>query len=209
MSEALSYRQPKPERDERRDHILKVAHGAFLGDGFAATSMSSIAAKVGGSKATLYNYFSSKEELFAAVIEEKCRDFQGILPDVDLETVDFGKILSELGERLLRLWLKDDNIATFRLITAESARFPELGRAFYMSGRQRGKRMLADFFARAQKAGKLRLGNPRDMAVLFVESCKGELVLLKLWNVNPKPAEYEIKATIDQAVAVFLAAYGA
>lgn len=205
----FSSRQPKAERDEKREQILKTAYAAFLQDGYAATSMSRIATKVGGSKATLYNYFASKEELFAAVIEEKCRDFQGILPEIDLRTTEFRKILLELGERLLRLWLKDDNIATFRLITAESARFPELGRAFYMSGRQRGKRRLADFFARAQKAGKLRLGNPQDMAVLFVESCKGELLLLKLWNVNPKPAEDEIKATIEQAVSVFLAAYGA
>lgn len=199
----------KPERDEKREHILKVAYAAFLSDGYAATSMSSIAARVGGSKATLYNYFSSKDELFAAVIDEKCRDFQGIFLEVDVETADFRKLLTQLGERLLHMILRDDSIATFRLITAESARFPELGRAFYRSGRQRGKQMLAEFFARAQKAGKLRLGNPQDMAVLFVESCKGELVLLKAWNVNPKPTEKEIKANIATAVTVFLAAYGA
>jgi len=207
MSEPAVVR-PKPERDEKREHILKVAYAAFLSEGYAATSMSSIAARVGGSKATLYNYFSSKEELFAAVIDEKCRDFQGMVLELDVETADFRKVLTQLGERMLHMMLKDDNIATFRLITAESARFPELGRAFYRSGRQTAKHMLAELFVRAQKAGKLRLGNPRDMAVLFIEACKGELVLLKAWNVNPKPTEKEIKATIATAVTVFLAAYG-
>lgn len=201
--------KPRLERDEKREHILKVAYEAFLSEGYAATSMSSIAQRVGGSKATLYNYFSSKEELFTVVIDEKCRDFQGIFLDVDFETADFRQVLTQMGERLLRMMLKDDSIATFRLITAETARFPELGRAFYRSGRQRGKQMLAELFTRAQKAGKLRLGNPQDMAVLFVEACKGELVLLKVWNVNPRPSEKEIKTTIDQAVSVFLAAYGA
>ncbi|HZQ39449.1 MAG TPA: TetR/AcrR family transcriptional regulator, partial [Rhizomicrobium sp.] len=199
----------KPERDEKREQILKEAYAAFLDEGFAATSMSSIAARVGGSKATLYNYFSSKEELFAAVIDEKCRDFQGIFLEADVETADFRKVLTQLGERMLHMMLRDDSIATFRLITAESARFPELGRAFYGSGRKRGKQMLAELFTRAQKAGKLRLGNPQDMAVLFIEACKGELVLLKAWNVNPKPTEKEIKANIATAVTVFLAAYGA
>jgi len=198
----------KPERDEKREHILKVAYAAFLDEGYAATSMSGIAARVGGSKATLYNYFSSKEELFSAVIEEKCRDVQAMFLDADLDGSDFKKLLVQLGERLLRLALKDDNIATFRLITAESGRFPELGRLFYAGGRQRGKQILGDFFQRAQKAGKLRLGNPRDMAMLFGELCKGELVLLKLWNVNPKPSDKEIKATIATAISVFLAAYG-
>jgi AcrR family transcriptional regulator len=209
MSNSPNAVRVKPERDEKREHILKEAYAAFLSEGYAATSMSSIAVRVGGSKATLYNYFSSKEELFAAVIDEKCRDFQGMFLEMDVETADFGKVLTQLGERMLHMMLRDDSIATFRLITAESARFPELGRAFYQSGRQRGKQMLADFFAQAQKAGKLRLGNPRDMAVLFIESCKGELVLLKAWNVNPKPTEKEIKANIATAVTVFLAAYGA
>jgi AcrR family transcriptional regulator len=201
--------RPRPERDEKREHILKVAYDYFLSEGYAATSMSAIAARVGGSKATLYHYFSSKEELFAAVIEEKCRDVQAMFLDADLETTDFKKLLTQLGERLIRLMLKDDNIATFRLITAESGRFPELGRLFYMGGRQRGKQILANFFERAQKAGKLKFGNTREMAVLFGELCKGELMLLKLWNVNPKPSEKEICSTIATAVSVFLAAYGA
>jgi hypothetical protein len=47
------------------------------------------------------------------------------------------------------------------------------------------------------------------MAMLFVELCKGELVLLKVWNVHPKPTEKEIRATIATAISVFLAAYGA
>src|SRR3546814_18820177 len=39
-------------------------------DLFGATTMSSIAALVGGSKTTLWTYFPSKEELFAAVVDD-------------------------------------------------------------------------------------------------------------------------------------------
>jgi AcrR family transcriptional regulator len=199
-------RGSRADRDEKRDDILKVAYAAFLSEGYAATSMSSIAAKVGGSKATLYNYFSSKEELFAAVIEEKCRDIQAMIFDADDR--DFRKALTRLAERFVRLWLQDDSIATYRLITAETARFPELGRAFYMSGRHRGKQMLADYFARAQAEGKLKPADPTDIATLFLQLCKGELILQKLWNVNPDPSEEQIQAAINQTVSVFLAAYG-
>ncbi|HXS07116.1 MAG TPA: TetR/AcrR family transcriptional regulator [Rhizomicrobium sp.] len=208
MSSSAAVARPKPERDAKREHILKVAYAAFLRDGYAATSMSSIAARVGGSKATLYNYFSSKEELFAAVIEEKCRDAMSMFLDINWEATDFDKLLTLVGERMLRFWLRDDNIATYRLITAESARFPELGRLFYRGGRQRGKQMLGDFFRWAQESRQLRRAKPEDMAALFVELCRGELVLLKLWNVHPRPTEKEIKATIATAVTVFLAAYG-
>ncbi len=150
---AAAARLPKTDRDERRETILQIAHAAFLEDGYASTSMSGIAAKVGGSKATLYNYFSSKEELFAAVIAERCRDFHEMLYDADLESHDFRKALTTLGERAVRWMLRDDSIATYRLITAETGRFPELGRVFYLAGPQKGKEMLAEFFGRAAENG--------------------------------------------------------
>ena len=59
-------------RDSRREAILDAAEAVFLEVGFSAASMSMIAARVGGSKGTLYNYFKSKDELFAAYIDRHC-----------------------------------------------------------------------------------------------------------------------------------------
>src|SRR5471030_1490574 len=59
--------------DARRRAILDVASEVFLAQGFAATSMSEIAVRLGGSKGTLYNYFRSKEELFAAIMVDTCQ----------------------------------------------------------------------------------------------------------------------------------------
>lgn len=205
---AVASRLPRSDRDERRETILKIAHAAFLEDGYAATSMSSIAAKVGGSKATLYNYFSSKEELFSAVIEERCRDFQEMLYDADLDNQDFRKALTFLGTEAVRWMLRDDSIATYRLITAESGRFPELGRAFYLAGPQKGKEMLAEFFGRAAEKGHLKPGYMTGLAVHFMTLCKGELQHRKLWNIDT-PTDKDIETTVATAVNVFLAAYGA
>ena len=54
------------DRDARRELILDVAQEVFLEEGFANASMSTIAARLGGSKGTLYNYFKSKDDLFTA-----------------------------------------------------------------------------------------------------------------------------------------------
>jgi AcrR family transcriptional regulator len=205
---AVASRLPKADRDERRETILQIAHAAFLEDGYAATSMSSIAAKVGGSKATLYNYFSSKEELFSAVIAERCRDFQEMLYDADLESQDFRKALTTLGERAVRWILRDDSIATYRLITAETGRFPELGRAFYLAGPQKGKEMLAEFFGRAAENGHLKPGYMMAVAINFMVLCRGELHHRKLWNIE-EPSDKDIEITVANAVNIFLAAYGA
>ena len=59
-------------REDRRDAILDVAYECFVAEGYGSTSMSTIAARLGGSKGTLYNYFKSKEELFDAFVRRAC-----------------------------------------------------------------------------------------------------------------------------------------
>lgn len=198
----------KEKSEDRRGTILRIAYRAFLQNGYAATSMSSIASKVGGSKATLYAYFSSKEDLFAAVVEEMCNDVVVLVSDAEVEVHDFSSALSHLAERFIRLILRDENIATHRLISAEANRFPELGRAFYRSGPKRSRALLASFFERAIREDKLISANTQQMAELFTDLCKGELRERKLWNVKPSPSEEDIKARVEQVVYVFLSAYG-
>ena len=63
--------EPIPSRkDRKRAEIVAIAGDLFFKEGYAGTSMSQIAAAVGGSKQTLYNYFQSKEELLLAVVRD-------------------------------------------------------------------------------------------------------------------------------------------
>ncbi|RMD74221.1 MAG: TetR/AcrR family transcriptional regulator, partial [Bacteroidetes bacterium] len=57
-------------RSKRIQEIKDAALRLFARDGYANTSISKIAREVGVSKGLLYNYFSSKEELLAAILEE-------------------------------------------------------------------------------------------------------------------------------------------
>ena len=54
---------------ERHARILCAATELFLRDGYAETSIDSILELSGGSKATLYSYFPTKDDLFRAVID--------------------------------------------------------------------------------------------------------------------------------------------
>jgi AcrR family transcriptional regulator len=72
-----SYRAvPTRERVEatRRDIIAAAVH-AFRLQGYAATQISTVAAIAGVSPRTLYRYFGSKSELFAATVEESTENF--------------------------------------------------------------------------------------------------------------------------------------
>lgn len=59
--------------DKRRARLIEIAAGRFNEQGYDATSMRDIAAKVGILAGTIYYYFPSKESLLVAVHEEGSR----------------------------------------------------------------------------------------------------------------------------------------
>ena len=56
-----------------RERLIRTAAEHFARDGFDGASVDRISMEAGYAKGTLYNYFPSKEGLFAAVIEEASR----------------------------------------------------------------------------------------------------------------------------------------
>ena len=64
----------------RRDAILRAARLCFLDRGFIRTSISDVIALSGGSRATVYDEFGSKEGLFAALIASILDEMR--LPDI-------------------------------------------------------------------------------------------------------------------------------
>lgn len=56
------------QRQVREDAILDAAHELLLEQGYAEMSMDDLAARLGVSKATLYQHFSSKDELIVNVV---------------------------------------------------------------------------------------------------------------------------------------------
>jgi AcrR family transcriptional regulator len=56
-------------KTERRAAILKAAATAFAHQGYASTSMEDVAAEAGITKLIVYRHFSSKEELYEAVLQ--------------------------------------------------------------------------------------------------------------------------------------------
>ena len=106
--------------DERRSAILAAAWEAFTDNGFERTTMSDISERAGGSKATIYNYFSSKDELFAAVLEHGLKDrseesFQELASPGPLSAR-----LLRFARADIRSRLSEDMTAVERMLVAEA-----------------------------------------------------------------------------------------
>ncbi|MEQ1882699.1 MAG: helix-turn-helix domain-containing protein, partial [Burkholderiales bacterium] len=77
MSTTRQDRRWTRRKQARPAELMAAALDLFVERGFAATRLDDVAAQAGVSKGTLYLYFSSKEELFKAVIRS------GIVPLIE------------------------------------------------------------------------------------------------------------------------------
>ena len=195
------------KREDRREVILDVARDCFLAEGFAATSMSTIAARLGGSKGTLYNYFKSKEELFAAMMQRLCGELQATLFDVGPEAGDAEARLTHLARGFLAHLMTPETMAIQRVVVSESERFPELGRVFYESGPKIVLGRIGDYLGELMDAGVLRRTDPIVAAQHFKDLAISGVYWPRMWGVAAAPTPQEFDQQVARAVDTFLRAY--
>lgn len=197
------------DREDRREAILDVATEIFLKEGYASASMSSIAARLGGSKGTLYNYFKSKEELFEAYVQRSCIFHRGEITDLLLEDGDARDVLTRFAKGYVRAFTAEPALQNWRVISAESNKSPEIGRLFYEAGPLAGARILSAYIEKAQARGDLKVADIMVAAHHFTSLIHGRMIKARLLNYMPEPTEAEIDAEVEAAMFVFFAAYGA
>jgi AcrR family transcriptional regulator len=192
----------------RREQSLDIASEVFLQEGYAAASVSTIAAKVGGSKGTLYSYFRSKEDLFAAYVERHCAIHRSQMSELLTEEGEAHVVLAKFARRYLRMFTSERTLSNWRVISAESAKSPEVGRLFYEAGPLRGAKILADYLRKATERGELKIDDTLLAAHQFTSLIHGRMIKAMLLNYIAPPTDAEIDAEVEAAMFVFCAAYG-
>lgn len=194
-------------RQDRRVAILEVASASFLEKGYAGTTMSAIAATLGGSKGTLWRYFPSKEELFAAVLDHATTAYRAKLSQMLDPNGDIEPTLRRFCRGLLQKVTLPESIPLLRLVMAEAGRFPEMGRIFYDRAPRLTHALLAEFLAGAMDRGQLRRDDPleaaRLLATLTLSGCHQQLLMGLLDHATPEL----IEGDIDHAIGFFMRGY--
>ena len=88
------------ERQQRRRAIIDVAEKAFTREGYERAMVDKIALEAGYTKATIYNYFESKDDLFMAVASRAFEHLYRIMEDT-LSRPDAVYELRSLGDAYL------------------------------------------------------------------------------------------------------------
>lgn len=198
----------RAKTETRRQAILDAAAEVFQETGFERTTMAAICERLGYSKATLYNYFASKEELFSAVVFEATEaEFQATLEALDTTLADMTEALQKFGRGLLTLLYSPQVQAVRRMVVAEAGR-SELGKQCYELGPVRNEAAAAAFLQHAMDAGRLRQADARIAALHLRGLLEAEWLDRFLFQTLEPISTEEINATVGRAVAAFMAAYG-
>lgn len=187
--------------------ILEAARRVFMADGYGAASMDTIAKVAGVSKATVYAHFAGKDRLFAAIIAQQCRLHSAIpaLEDVERSTPD--EALRALGRNFADLVLSPEVLDLYRIVVAETARFPELGRTLYETGPKRGIGRLAEYLQRLTDRGLLDVPEPHIAARQFFGMIRSDLYLRRMFNISDAEVGISVEQMVDSSVEMFLRAY--
>lgn len=192
--------------DRKRQAIVEAAVAQFREHGFGGTSMDGIAAAAGVSKRTIYNHFPSKDELFAAILEQLWQRSLAL----GETPYDPARPLRAQLQALLgaKLDLLED--ASFldlaRVAIAEMMHTPERAAAVVarLGEKEEG---LAGWIRAAQADGRLRAADP----VYAAHQLQGLLKAFAFWpqlamGAAPLTAD-ERRRVLDDSVDMFLGFY--
>jgi AcrR family transcriptional regulator len=175
--------------------------------GFDKTSVSEITAEVGGSKATIYSHFPSKEELFVECMMAAAENYMtGTLKHLDAPTADPAIALFDFGKSFLDFICCPEQLEVRRLMIAEAAR-SGTGRLFF-DKISALRRHVSAFLSGCMASGTLRADDPVLAADHLGALLEAEILEPLLLRVREgSPGERETILAARRAVAAFLRAY--
>ncbi|NWA24396.1 TetR/AcrR family transcriptional regulator [Pseudomonas gingeri] len=198
----------KVRTEARREAIIEAAAHLFQEVGYERASMNELTRRLGGSKATLYGYFPSKEALFVEVVRSVATvhlsEAVGLLSAHGEEELTFEQKLTCFGERMLFVLTNESSaLAVYRMVMAEAGR-SNIGMLFYEAGPSDCIEVLSTWMGEAMSRGELGQAAPQVRAAQFLALLTAE-VQVRLYQPASEPLEVEqIRALVLRAVGMFM-----
>lgn len=185
-------------RDEVKRKIIRAAFSRFIEKGYHGTTMVEIADSLGVTKPALYQYFASKEDLFAAVAEQARDEFKGTL-ERSYAGRDIREGSAALFDALLRYVPQFNGMYSEMLLLA--ARNERL-RTVLVEDRKEDIWVIERFIRRQQETGLVsRTLDPRVLA-LACDALANGLLMDVLMGMDREEAKQVWVESIMQLVRV-------
>lgn len=190
--------------DSKRQAIVDSATRLFLAQGFRQVSMEKVAAAAPVSKATLYNYFDSKNALLAEVITQLCGSLLETVNQAVLEINDLENNLKKIALSFMDLIFSEHALGLYRLAIEESRDFSGLGQLVYDSSVQNILPQLENYLQQLNNSGRVKVVDTAFAADAFFSLLQGDRYFQCLLGIKPAPSIEEKQALINQAIEFYL-----
>lgn len=168
-------RGPYAKGAERREQIIQRATDVFATEGFEGTALKRVAELVGVKEATLFHYFSGKQELLTAVLAERDRRAVSEAPGAEVGLASLVKIAERNRS--------EPGLTTLYAVASATANHTEHGSHAYF--RDRYATVVASLAAdieRRQASGEVRSDAPAQELAELVVAVSDGLQLQWLYN---------------------------
>ena len=194
--------QVRPD-DETRRIIYEAARHEFAGNGYAATSIETVARRAGVSTKTLYRLIPNKAALFEGMVSDRIDRF---VSEVNLRA-DHADIEQALAAALIacaELALDEETIALQRMVLQEAGKFSDAAGMFYTNAIQRTVAALADWLRLQRKRDLIALDDVDEAAGMLLGMVTSAPRRAALFGGVPLPSPAQIKARARACAKLFL-----
>jgi AcrR family transcriptional regulator len=193
--------------EEKRSEIVQVASELFNELGYDRCSMATISERLGGSKATLYGYFCSKEELLRAVLQcQVASEFDRIMEEFH-EEADLRAALIELGIGYHNKRLSSLPVANIRAIVNQPP-CSEMGKEFYETVIRPAFEDMAQRFQMLMDKGRLKRTDPWVALMHWKGLNDWDLFERRIMGAISGPEDVDVEKVATLAADAFLKLYG-
>ena len=195
----------RTKSETRREAILQAALEVFREVGFDAASMSQIAARAGGSKGTLYNYFPSKEELLLAAMVDQAQAFSDSVVGQLHESGSLRTRLQRFVNSLLSELHTPDVIKILRVAISVGGT-TDVGKRFHDLSTHDCWQHIVAVLQEAIDRDELQREDPWKMVELLRCQCESGL-LAALMGASLPTGEAALRRQAESIIDIFLRAY--
>lgn len=192
------------KRAKRREAMLQAALALFVEKGFDATTLGNIVKRSEGSLATLYELFENKSGILRALVTERSVNIGGALDRAMSATDPYPEVLRGVAEEMLDRLLDPNYVGLFRVVSAQCAAHPDLGRQIYDNGPLVCQAKGAEFLAAQMNAGTLYVEDPSAASRMLFQMVCGHFHMQMMFGLEVKLSKKQRSKHLDYVLPAFI-----
>ncbi|MCD8143769.1 MAG: TetR/AcrR family transcriptional regulator [Oscillospiraceae bacterium] len=193
----------RPEYEKRREEINSAALAFFGEYGFEATKMGNISETLGVAKSSLYQYCSSKEDLYFQVLESYIHGNPPTKEMLGINEGDWHSVVRNIAKTYMEVSNDPQRTAFLGAVIRDSNKFPEFGKAYYEQSFGMARDNMVAYLKPLQEAGELRADlDLNQAATAFFGALMAYMLIFRV--IRGVDCDVPESGYIDQLCEIFI-----